>query len=183
MGGMRRRFGGLGILTLVCILVSVGAWIACQRQIAVSERIATQLAVAADGPAAPRSAESSDSRARLLEFEAFLLPHEDIPLVVQDLIALAESDGLILPRGDYRPQIDTQAAYLRYRITFPVKGDPQHIHHFMQAVLGAHRTLALEAVQFKRERIESNQIEARIQWALLTRLPNQTARKASEATQ
>jgi hypothetical protein len=183
MSNMRRSFGGLGILTLVCVLVSLGAWIACQRQIAVSQRIATRLGAATDGPAASRSVEASDSRARLLEFEAFLLPHEDIPVVVQDLIALAESDGLILRRGDYRPQSDTQAAYLRSRITLPLKGDPQHVHHFMLAALGAHRTLALEAVQFKRERIESNQIEARIQWALLTHLPDQTARKASEATQ
>jgi hypothetical protein len=64
---------------------------------------------------------------------------------------------------------------LRYRMTLPVKGDAQAIHQFMAAALKAHKTLALDAVQFKRERIESGEIEARIQWVLLTRLPEGAA--------
>jgi hypothetical protein len=53
-------------------------------------------------------------------------------------------------------------------------GDAQAIHQFM-AALKAHKTLALDAVQFKWERIESSEIEARIQWVLLTRLSEETA--------
>jgi hypothetical protein len=38
-------------------------------------------------------------------------------------------------------------------------------------VLASQRTLALESVQFKRQGIDSSEVEARIQWTLMTQLP------------
>jgi hypothetical protein len=91
--------------------------------------------------------------------------------VVQDLIDLAQEHRLSMPRGDYRLQPEPTGGYMRYRMTLPVKGDAQAVQRFMLNALKAHRTLALEAVQFKREQVASPIVEAHVQWALLTRWP------------
>jgi hypothetical protein len=113
----------------------------------------------------------SEGREKLKSFEQNLLPHAKIPVVVQALLRLAEDDGLSIRRGDYRLQADAGGGFVRYQMTLPVKGTAPAIHHFIQAALLDHSALALESVQFKRERIESSEIEARLQWVLLTALP------------
>jgi hypothetical protein len=77
----------------------------------------------------------------------------------------------VLARGDYRAQPDLQGGFMRYRMSLPVKGDAPAVLKLMQAALQSHKTLALESVQFKRARIESADVEVRLQWVLLTRLP------------
>ena len=91
---------------------------------------------------------------------------------MKNLISLATDSGLLLARGEYKAQAEMQGGFLRYGMTLPVKGDPQAIHTFILTALAQNRTLALEGIQFKREQIESPEIEARLQWVLLTRLPS-----------
>lgn len=76
-----------------------------------------------------------------------------------------------MQRGSYRPQVDVAGGFLRYRMTLPVKGSGPAIQRFMQTALRKQKTLALDSVQFKRARIGSSDIEARIEWLMLTRLP------------
>jgi hypothetical protein len=121
-------------------------------------------------PTEPTTA-APNARARLREFEDHLLAHEDIPVALRNLITLAAANGLILERGAYRPQSDIQGGYLRYRMTLPLTGHADAILRFAMAALKAHPTLSLENVQFNRERGDDTVVEARIQWALLTRLP------------
>lgn len=134
---------------------------------------ASRAAASADAPAPATAAPTSepDGRARLRAFDARLPPHDDIPSVLQELILLAEAQGLVLARGAYRPQVDAQGGYLRYRMTLPVTGPADAVQRFMMAALRSQATLSLESVQFKRERRDTSVVEARIQWALLTRLP------------
>ena len=112
-----------------------------------------------------------DARARLRAFNDHLPEHDEIPAALQDLIALAEANGLTLARGNYRPQLEAQGGYLRYRMTLPVIGQADAVQRFMMAALREQQTLSLESVQFKRERSDTSVVEARIQWALLTRMP------------
>ena len=125
-----------------------------------------------DGKKAPAPVvEKEDGRTRLKAFEDYLLPHEEIPTVVQDVLARAEAEGLRLMRGDYKAEREPQGLFMRYRMALPVKGNADAIHRFMLVALKENRTLVLENVQFKRTRIDSDEIEARIQWILLTQLP------------
>jgi hypothetical protein len=52
----------------------------------------------------------------------------------------------------------------------------------MLAALREHRTLALESVTFKRERVEAHDIEARIQFAFITTVPATAVLQASTNT-
>lgn len=179
MRGYLRRFGLLGLLLPACVVLGIGAWTVDQQQVRAMAATQLRLAELELIPVRPAENRGSDGHARLKAFEGYLLAHEDIPVVVQDILNLAEDQHLSITRGEYRPEIDVQGKFLRYRMTLPVKGDAQAIRRFMLAALHAQKTLALESVQFKRERIESARVEARIQWIVLTRLPAYSAANAA----
>lgn len=173
----KRKFGWFGYGVLVCLAISLAALVFERKQAGIEAKIRSsskdvkQLQVGMEGVRQP------DARLRMLAFQNHLLPHDEIPDVVQSLLKLAEEEKLWISRGEYRPQIDLQGDFLRYRMTLPVKGDAQAIYRFMRAALRTHKALALESVQFKRERIQSQSIDARIQWVVLTRLPSGESKK------
>jgi hypothetical protein len=107
----------------------------------------------------------------LERFQAYLLPHEDIPEVLSLMIGLAANEGLQLAKGEYKIQVDARGKFVRYRMSFPVQGDATKIEQFIHKALAQHKTLALEAVQFKRERIDAAAVEAKMDWVLMTKLP------------
>lgn len=175
-----RRFGVLGWFAMACMAMAVLAAIQGQRARSQLDDARRQLADL--NTTAVRPVESPMQTPNGLKaFEGLLLAHDDIPATVQDILELAQAQHLSIVHGDYRPQIDAKGGFMRYRMTLPVKGEAQAIHRFMLAALRAHRTLALESAQFKRERIESTEVEARIQWVVMTRLSSADAVPASAA--
>lgn len=173
-GKIVRRFGigGAVVMALATIMVVLLGVLIDQRQtlLELTQR-RTELSLAAQRFPAPQAPDLSDARSRLRLFEGYLTKHEDIPVVVGDVLRRAEDEGLSIQRGDYRPQADGPGGFLRYRMNLPVTGKPDAIHRFIQAALAAQRSLALESIHFGRERLESGQIEARLQWTLFTGLP------------
>lgn len=122
---------------------------------------------------APLQAESrsDNGRERLQAFEANLARYEGIPETLESLFHLADQEGLRFQRGEYKIDPDRHGNFIRYRMVLPVKGHAQAIHRFMLAALQAHPSLALSAVQFRREQIGTADIEARVHWVLLTAKP------------
>lgn len=171
------RFGGLGVLTLACMLISGAALIIVQQQAKMLSQMRSALPSVAHPqavqPISDNAAENLSRRGltRLQAFDAYLLPHDEIPDALKNIFSLATDSNLLLARGEYKAQAEMQGGFLRYGMTLPVKGDPQAIHTFILTALVQNRTLALEGIQFKREQIESKEIEARIQWGLFTRSP------------
>jgi hypothetical protein len=123
--------------------------------------------------AAPAAADAGQAgaRKRLHAFDAQLLPHGDIPFALQDLLELGAAEGLSMQRGSYRAQPDIAGQFLRYRMSLPVQGSAQAIQRFIKSALRKQKNLALDGVQFKRTRIGSPDIEARIDWVLLVTMP------------
>jgi hypothetical protein len=123
---------------------------------------------------APLQPVAEDPEEKLAAFYAYLLPHDDIPEQVKRLINLSEKENVSLFQGEYKAQREAGAGFLRFRIILPIKGDYGAIQSFMLRALKENKTLALESVAFRRERIEAREVEARIQFVLFTREP-QTA--------
>lgn len=171
-----RRFGTAGMATVAFVAVAgIAMWIDRNAH-AEKEALQRELIVhrAGQPPARPvAQARGDEGRARLAEFDRYLPPHDEIPQAVGDLLTLAEREGLVVEKGDYRAQPDPQGGFLRYRMTLPVKGNAVAVRRFVLAALEGQKTLALESVQFKREQATDAQIEARIQWLLFARLPQQ----------
>lgn len=173
--GVTRRFGVSGWATLLLTLVGAAAATLLQQQLAEIGMLESQLAERSyqrKSLQVQPDVVLEDGRTRLEAFEKYLLPHEDIPTAVQELLRLAEIENLSISQAEYRVQPDMAGGFLRYRMTFPVKGEAPSIRRFIQSALRAQPTLALESIRFKRESIELSEIEAQIQWAVLTRLPS-----------
>ena len=171
---------GLCSVLLMTIAVPIGGALHQQRLVlgqlhrafvAQKERDSAYAARIASGA----DAGTLDGRGRLRAFGKILLPHEDIPVLVQDILQLAERQGLSVQRGEYRPQVDAAGNFLRYGMSLPVKGDASAINRFILTALRTHQALILESVRFKRELIDSKEIEARVQWVALARLPPDAA--------
>jgi hypothetical protein len=167
-----RRIGGAGIaLVFGMAVAALAGWmqhVQAERLVRVQQDILVQQAQPVVRPA---SISGSNGRAHLAEFDAYLPAHDDIAVTVGALFSLAQREGLSIARGEYKAQPDGPGRFLRYRMTLPVQGDAGAIRRFMLAALQAHKTLALESVQFKRDRAATAEVEARIQWVLLARLP------------
>ena len=126
---------------------------------------------------APIEVNRVDGHIQIKAFQQFLLPYNRIPSAVKDMLQLASKQGLTNLRGDYKAQVDSQGEFLRYQMVIPVTGNIHSINKYIQHVLVAHKTLALENIKFKRERADVGKIEARIQWVLFTRLPTDDDQK------
>lgn len=165
-----KRMGGLVVASWLVLTIMLLALIALllvqERQI----RHEAERAAVAQSSSLSRPILAMDSKNELERFQAYLLPHEDIPEVLSLMIGLAASEGLQLAKGEYKVQVDQRGKFVRYRMSLPVQGDATKIEQFIHKALVQHKTLALEAVQFKRERIDALGVEAKIDWVLLTKM-------------
>lgn len=116
--------------------------------------------------------EAGQDRARLQAFLTGLPSHRDIPSAVQTLLTLADQHGVTLVKGDYQFQPDANAGFARYRMSLPVRGSSTQVRRFLGAALKAQPSLGVESVQLRREQVSVDQIEARVEWVLYTRLPS-----------
>ncbi|WAC71447.1 hypothetical protein OU995_17895 [Roseateles sp. SL47] len=168
--GLLRRVGLPGVATGALLLLAIGA-VAVDRHALVSledsQRLLQRLPAERVQLQATAVRPEDEGRRRLAAFDQVLPAHDEIPQAVGDLLMLAENEGLLVEKGDYRLQLEPQGGFVRYRMTLPVKGDATAVRKFMLDALRSQRTLALESVQFKREAATSRVVEARIQWVLM----------------
>ncbi len=161
--------GAITLLLCSLLIISVGLWQFNQQQ---RLRVLRAKVVSTLKLPEPRLPLSISVAQDLEKFQNYLLPHEDIPDTLRDLIILAQDQQLMLARGEYKSQVDARGQFLRYQMTLPVLGDAKAVEKFILSALAQHKTLSLDSVQFKRERIESKDVEAKIEWTLLTTLPS-----------
>ena len=178
---LTRYMGYLGWVSLFFLVLALVAWLLNRHQLVQANELQARQSEHRNsqlqGTIVAKNIKNIDIKndskilGDLKSFEDFLMPHEDIPVVVQDLLRMAEDQKLTVQKGEYRVQRDITGGFIRYRMSLPVKGAAATIHRYIEAALRAQKTLALESVQFKRDRIESTDIEARMQWVVFTRLP------------
>lgn len=175
-----RRIGLSGWAVYLLIVVGAFAWVIDLRESSdiaalhatISRRDAIRSPGAIDTPQQARVSDNASLvQTRLADFESHLLPHDELPMLIQDVLQLAEGEGVSIRRAEYRPQVDEAGGFLRYRMSIPIKGPASNISRFIQSSLHKKGCLALESIHFKRERAESSDIEARVEWVAMTRLP------------
>lgn len=170
------RAGGwrlCGALLVLSALLGALLWQHQQAQRAQLQTMVAQqqAALHAVSSAALAGAAEPDERSRLTAFEQLLLPHADIPLVVEEVLQLAAKSGLLVQRGDYRAQTDVAGGFLRYGMTLPVSGEAAAVERFMQTALRRHPMLLLDSWRLQRQQGQPGRIDARLQWVILTHLP------------
>ncbi|MBB3176026.1 hypothetical protein [Variovorax sp. Sphag1AA] len=163
-----RRLGLDGLLILVGLFLAV---IVIARLAHARHALSDARGLLATQPVAEVARTTAHALTNLEKFEGVLPAHDGIPDVVSHLLELAIEEQLVLSRGEYRAQADEIGRFMRYRMTMPVKGRAPSLQRFIERALADQRSLVFESVQFKRDRIQSEQVEAVVQWTLVTGLP------------
>lgn len=163
-----RRLGWPALLAASCLAVACAGWWHAQTMAAQQVLLLARIAAASSTPAVPASP-PPDTDERIKPTQASLPPHEALPEQLQLLMQVARDSGISLAKADYKPQQEVRANVLRYQITLPVKAKFSNVQRFIVNALQSMPTLTLESVTFRRERIESGTVEARIQLVLLVR--------------
>ncbi|MCW5233106.1 hypothetical protein D8B34_06200 [Verminephrobacter eiseniae] len=156
------------------LLIGVVGWqvhAQAQQARSLARAQASPLAPVATTPAFTAPSDAQDAAGNLRRFERILLPHDEIPQLVQDLLQWAQDEGLSIERGDYQADADSEGGFMRYRMSLPVRGKSTAVHRLILKALSAQKNLTLESLQFKREQVSSEVIEARIQWLAMTQMP------------
>lgn len=171
-----RRFGWpwlcAGVSVVLVFAMMPTLYSQTQRLIAMKHAHANSKELRLEIPI-PQSNLASD----LVNFQRYLPEYEDVPQVLNDLIVLAGKNNLTLFRGEYQIQVDQRGNFLRNQMTLPVRGEAQAVERFILEALAQNKTLALEAVQFKREGGAVRDVEVKLQWVLLTLQPSNTSAK------
>lgn len=88
------------------------------------------------------------------------------PQWLEKMVALAASRGLSLNDGEYKTTRDKVGKLVRYQMTLPVKGEYPQIRKFLTDLPGALPAVALENVQFERQKVADPNVEAKIKLVL-----------------
>ncbi|MCL2876051.1 MAG: hypothetical protein FWF12_07135 [Betaproteobacteria bacterium] len=187
-GIFQRRFGIMGWLIAACATISITLMLAEIQQLKKLDALQRQIEESQDTAlrtklGGTQDPSSTDGRALLRMFEENLLSHEDIPVLVQGLLQIAEEEGVLIRRGDYRIEADAAGGFMRYRMDLPVQGTASAIDSFIQRSLTDWKALALSNARFMRSEIGSGTIESRLQWVAMIHMPKTPARLTSGGTQ
>ncbi|MES2128100.1 MAG: hypothetical protein V4463_12570 [Pseudomonadota bacterium] len=167
----RRQLARLGWgATLGCMLLLAAAATAWQSAKLIQRQAVLHAEIAQVRKAPPvMDNGGADGARRIAAFQAYLPLHETIPEQLKTLVEVADKNGIVLARADYKPVLEDNADFMRYQLTLPVKADYANIQAFIVKAMRALPTLTLDSVTFKREQIETGDVEARLQFSLLLR--------------
>lgn len=113
--------------------------------------------------------EDNSPTMQIAAFERFFPPAAQINTVLRDIYAAAETEKLVLERGEYRLVEETGLDLLRYQITLPVKGSYGSINAFVRRALRDVPALALDGISLQRQNAGDPAIEAQIRVSVFYR--------------
>ena len=92
---------------------------------------------------------------------------DQLPDTLQRIYKAAAKQQLALETGEYTRTLGGKERLARFRITLPVRGSFRQILGFMDAVLQADNTVALENASFKRDKVDDDAVEAKLVFVAL----------------
>lgn len=85
---------------------------------------------------------------------------------IDTIHAAARVDGVELLQGEYRIQQADKTSFIRYQITLPVKAGYPQLRTWLADIMNRIPSLALDEISLKRNSIDSDTVEARLQFTL-----------------
>jgi hypothetical protein len=106
------------------------------------------------------AAEQLDAFYRAFPNDKNLMP------LMEKIFSAARSQGIHLDRGEYQVFNDKAGRLLRYQLNLPVRSSYPQIRKFIDTVHAEIPTIALEHLQFERQKVGNSEVEAKIMLAL-----------------
>jgi hypothetical protein len=154
---------GLGMLVFTAGLTTVTIQSGRERLRGLNEEVATLSArLGKRGATNP----TANGRSQLSNFYAFFPLTEDVPELLGRIHEAAMQNQLILKKGEYKLSREADFRLARYEVTLPVTGDYSRIRSFVNGVLQAVPSAALDELTLKRESVDQPELEARVRFSL-----------------
>ena len=109
---------------------------------------------------------SVSGRSQLSNFYAFFPLTEDVPELLGRIHVAATQNQLLLKKGEYKLSREADFRLARYDVTLPVSGDYARVRGFVNDVLQAVPSAALEELNLKRESVDQPELEATVRFSL-----------------
>lgn len=161
-----RRAGIAGAVGLFILTLLPGFyWMTIKPMHEETARLATRIEAAGKRPQDADAAPLSRNE-RIRAFVEFFPARRDVPNWIHQIHKVADKEGIVLERGDYRRPTGDGPLPIPVKITLPVKGTYAQIRRFITAALAEVPTLALDEVSFQRQSARDPRIEAQIRFSL-----------------
>lgn len=165
-----RRVGWPGVLAIGLLVMCPAFYLSAIRPAQARLDLAQQRAAALQEEASLSSKSFSGARLsteeQLAEFYRKFPLEWQSPLWLEKLVALAERSGLRLNDGEYKATPDKVGRLVRYQMSLKVQGSYPQIRQFLTDLPGALPIVALENVQFERQKVGDPDVDARIKLML-----------------
>jgi Tfp pilus assembly protein PilO len=89
-----------------------------------------------------------------------------VPELLGRINRAAVQNQLLLEKGEYKLSREADFRLARYEVTLPVSGDYARVRGFVNDVLEAVPSAALDELTLKRASIDSPDLEARVRFSL-----------------
>jgi hypothetical protein len=106
---------------------------------------------------------------RLNRFMGSLPKRSELPKIAGQVFTLAGAAQVSLERGKYELQPTRSGQLAQYRMTFPIKGSYPNIRQFIDSVLAAVPSAALEGLRVERKAVGDEAVSADLRFAVFVR--------------
>ena len=96
-------------------------------------------------------------------FYEFFPRIDSSPFWIRELVRIAKKQGVEINSSDFRLSIEKDERLARYEMILPIRGRYPQIRAFIADVLEAVPTMAIVGIAFKRENVQSTQLEVRLE--------------------
>lgn len=166
----RRLLGWPGILGAMMLAISPGFYFSAiqpvQARLEAAHRSAISLHERMERAATALQGSQLTPAEQLAEFYRAFPAEKSSPQWLDRIAATAQSSGLSLDYGEYKATRDKSGKLVRYQMLLPLKGGYPQIRQFLAALPAEAPVVALESVQFERQKVADPVVEARVKLVL-----------------
>ncbi len=164
-----RALGWQLLLGVVLLLVSVAlVSVMVLPKHAQLEQLKREAALRELSPRQDTHAVESSPQALLNAFYKLLPAEDQAPKAFQQILSLANDQGVEPEKSEYQLTRNPSAAFTRYQMTLPMRGRYMDIRRFIIQVLNTLPNVALSEISFKRDEANPDQVEAKVRFSIYT---------------
>lgn len=150
---------GLGALAL-CLAFHVAILLPAQQRVDAARRTVASMQQRLGAASKPETVLSLDEQ--LAAFYANFPREQDAAESVGRIAAIAGRHGLVLQQADYKVERDKGGKLTRFQMNLPLKGAYPTIRQFLASLRSEMRVVALEQVQFERQKVGDAAVDAKL---------------------
>lgn len=105
----------------------------------------------------------------LSDFYSFFPPVGSLPEFLDRIYAIANKEGLDLPKGEYRLVSNQQGQIATFQAVFPIRGSYRQLRRFIGVILNEFPFVSLDDLRLEKQRAADPMIDSQVRLTLYLR--------------